>query len=113
MSTLQMDGAETITLHLWRGDDAGGDGAVEVVVVPWDPGMTLLDAMLWVRRNRDPNLAFDYSCVTNNSCKLCQARINGAVGYLCTEVVEPGTFEIEPIRREMARDIFLRRRDMW
>ena len=82
--------------------------------VPKTPGMTLLDAVLWVQAHHDPNLAVTYSCITNNSCKLCQARVDGKVAYLCTEVVGRECYEITPVDGDkVVADLVQERRDVW
>ena len=52
--------------------------------VPEVEGMTILDALNWVRENQDPTLAFRFACRTANSCKTCTASINGKSTYTCT-----------------------------
>src|SRR5580704_18084235 len=35
----------------------GGEARVEAFDVPYEDGLTLLDAVIWIRRHRDPSLA--------------------------------------------------------
>jgi succinate dehydrogenase/fumarate reductase-like Fe-S protein len=104
--------ADTVRLVVQRGD--GDERRDWTVVVPREPGMTLLDALLWAREHCDPALAFDFSCVTNNACRLCQARIDGSVGYLCTTPVSQPEHRLEPTDPgDVVRDLVIRRRDLW
>ena len=52
--------------------------------VPYRNGMSVLDALIWVRSNVDPSLAIRYSCTNANSCKECLVRIDGKTVYACT-----------------------------
>jgi succinate dehydrogenase/fumarate reductase-like Fe-S protein len=52
--------------------------------VPFEAGMTVLDALIWIRARRDPSLAIRYSCINANVCKECLIAIDGVVGYACT-----------------------------
>ena len=52
--------------------------------VPFEAGATVLDALIWIRAQRDPSLAIRYSCINANVCKECLIAIDGVVGYACT-----------------------------
>ena len=52
--------------------------------VPFEAGMTLLDALIWIRARCDSSLAIRYSCINANVCKECLIAIDGVVGYACT-----------------------------
>jgi succinate dehydrogenase/fumarate reductase-like Fe-S protein len=67
--------------------------------VPFDDGLTLLDAIAWIRRHHDPSLAVRFSC-NANACKECSAVIDGKPGYLCAQrAVAGATTRIEPLRK--------------
>ena len=70
-------------LRIERVDDAG-EHRTEVHDVPEEPGMTVLDALSWVREHVDPSLAVRYSCRSANACKTCLAVVNGERTYTCT-----------------------------
>jgi hypothetical protein len=53
--------------------------------VPFEPGQSVLDALRWIRAQRDPTLAIRYSCTNANSCKECMVRIEGRTVYACIE----------------------------
>ena len=52
--------------------------------VPFEPGMSVLDALIWIRANVDPSLAIRYSCTNANTCKECMVRLDGKTVYACT-----------------------------
>ena len=52
--------------------------------VPFEAGMTVLDALIWIRARQDSSLAIRYSCINANVCKECLIAIDGEVGYACT-----------------------------
>jgi succinate dehydrogenase/fumarate reductase-like Fe-S protein len=52
--------------------------------VPFEEGATVLDALIWVRNQKDASLAIRYSCINANVCKECTIAIDGAVDYACT-----------------------------
>jgi succinate dehydrogenase/fumarate reductase-like Fe-S protein len=56
----------------------------EEFAVPFENGATVLDALIWIRAQRDPSLAIRYSCINGNVCKECAIAIDGAVDYACT-----------------------------
>ena len=56
----------------------------EEFAVPFEEGATVLDALIWIRAQRDPALAIRYSCINANVCKECTIAIDGVVDYACT-----------------------------
>ncbi len=74
--------------------------------VPFEEGLTLLDAIIWIRRNHDPSLAVRFSCKAN-ACKECSATIDGTPGFLCAQRAVAGeTTRIEPLRKpRLIRDL--------
>ena len=74
---------QTATLRIHRGV-AGEPARYDEYAVPFEDGATVLDAVIWIRRNRDPGLAIRYSCINANVCKECTISIDGVVGYACT-----------------------------
>ena len=49
--------------------------------VPYKEGMSVLDAIVWIRSNIDSSLAFRYSCINANACKECMVMVNGKTQY--------------------------------
>jgi succinate dehydrogenase / fumarate reductase iron-sulfur subunit len=74
--------------------------------VPFEEGMSVLDALRWVRINLDSTLAIRYSCINANACKTCMALVNGTVEYTCIAKLTPGTMTVEPLpKRPLIRDL--------
>jgi succinate dehydrogenase/fumarate reductase-like Fe-S protein len=70
----------------------------EEFAVPFEDGGTVLDALIWIRANRDPSLAIRYSCINANVCKECTIAIDGKVLYACTtRLVEGRAMILEPL----------------
>jgi succinate dehydrogenase/fumarate reductase-like Fe-S protein len=74
--------------------------------VPFEPGQSVLDALRWIRANRDPTLAIRYACTNANSCKECMVRIGGKTVYACTTRLREGTTRIAPLpNKALLRDL--------
>jgi succinate dehydrogenase/fumarate reductase-like Fe-S protein len=74
--------------------------------VPYEDGMSVLDALRWVRVNLDSTLAIRYSCINANACKTCMALVNGEVEYTCIAKLAPGVMTVEPLpKRPLIRDL--------
>jgi len=95
----------TATLVIRRGapDEAPREESWDV---PFEPGQSVLDALRWIRAQRDPTLAIRYSCTNANSCKECMVRIGGKTVYACTARLREGTIRIEPLpNKALVRDL--------
>lgn len=78
---------------------------VESWEVPEFEGMTVLDAILWVREHRDPTLAVRYACRNANACKECLAIVGGRQTYTCT-VPATGQIDVAPLpNKTLLRDL--------
>jgi len=74
--------------------------------VPYEEGMSVLDALRWIRTNLDSTLAIRYSCINANACKTCMALVNGEVEYTCIAKLIPGIMTVEPLpKRPLIRDL--------
>jgi len=74
--------------------------------VPYEDGMSVLDALRWIRIHLDSTLAIRYSCINANACKTCMALVNGAVEYTCIAKVTPELITVEPLpKRQLIRDL--------
>jgi succinate dehydrogenase/fumarate reductase-like Fe-S protein len=95
-----------IKLMVTRGDKDKGKSMVEYQV-PFMEGMSLLDALFWVREHVDPTLSVRYSCRSANACKECMAVVDGKVGYLCSlRAKEKSAVTIEPLHtRPWVKDL--------
>ena len=74
--------------------------------VPYEDGMSVLDALRWIRANLDSSLAIRYSCINANACKTCMALVNGDVEYTCIAKLTPTVITVEPLpKRPLIRDL--------
>ncbi len=74
--------------------------------VPYEEGMSLLDALCWIRAHVDSTLAIRYSCINANACKTCMALVNGEVAYTCMVKLAPQVMTVEPLpKRLLIRDL--------
>ena len=72
--------------------------------VPFENGMSVLDALRWIRIHRDSTLAIRYSCINANACKTCMALVDGQVEYTCIAKLLPGIVTVEPLpKRRLIR----------
>ncbi len=101
---------QTILLRVFRfNPNAKGDEPRMVTYrVPVSKGLTVLDALLWVKENVDNGLSFRYSC-RMGICGSCGMLINGKPSLGCeTQIAELGTdvVEIGPLTNyEVIRDV--------
>ena len=92
-------------LRVWRGT-ANDERRYDNFEVPFEEGMSVLDALRWVRVNLDSTLAIRYSCINANACKTCMALVNGEVEYTCIAKLTPGIITVEPLtKRPLIRDL--------
>jgi succinate dehydrogenase/fumarate reductase-like Fe-S protein len=77
----------------------------ETYRVPSIRGMSVLEALEYVRRNHDLSLAFPYSCRHGKSCRTCLAEINGEVNYLCSTPLKDKMVIKPPPNRQVIRDL--------
>ena len=95
----------TAVLRIRRGA-TGEQGHYEEFSVPYEEGMSVLDALRWIRVNRDSTLAIRYSCINANACKTCMALVDGEVEYTCIARLKPGIITVEPLpKRPLIRDL--------
>ncbi|MER3418982.1 MAG: succinate dehydrogenase iron-sulfur subunit [Chloroflexota bacterium] len=90
--------AGTCRLRIRR-QKVGGGPRFETYEVPVTAGATLLDALLWVRRHRDPGLMVRHSCL-HASCGTCGMRIAGRERLACVTFLEDlgsGEISVEPL----------------
>lgn len=95
----------TANLRVARGA-SGEAGRYDTFAVPFEDGASVLDALVWIRGHVDCSLAFRYSCINANACKECMIRVDGKVGYACTERLSEGAMTIEPLaNKTLIRDL--------
>jgi len=95
----------TVTVRVQRG--APGEAPrIESFEVPYREGMSALDALMWIRANRDGSLAIRYSCINANACKECMVRIDGRTVYACTTRLKQAGATIAPLdNKALIRDL--------
>jgi succinate dehydrogenase/fumarate reductase-like Fe-S protein len=94
-----------VTLHVSRGLD-GASTNLESFRVPFVEGMSVLDALMWIRENDDPTLAVRYSCINANACKECSVMVDGEVTYACTSRLSLAGAKVEPLEgKTVIRDL--------
>jgi succinate dehydrogenase/fumarate reductase-like Fe-S protein len=91
-----VSGGEVATLRVARGRGEEPE-RFETFEVPFRPGQTILDGLVWIREHRDAGLAFRYACINANVCKECVMRIDGVNAYACMERLKAGETRIEPL----------------
>jgi succinate dehydrogenase/fumarate reductase-like Fe-S protein len=95
----------TATLRVRRGG-ANEAARYQDYEVPYEAGMSVLDALRWIRAHLDSTLAIRYSCINANACKTCMALVNGEVEYTCIAKLTPEIITIEPLpKRPLIRDL--------
>jgi len=96
---------ETATIRVQRGGP-GETPRYETYEVPYREGMSVLDALMWIRAHRDSSLAVRYSCINANACKECTMRVDGRTAYACTARLGGGTVTVEPLaNKQLLRDL--------
>ncbi len=101
---------QTVLLKVFRYNPSAREAEARMVAyrVPMSKGLTVLDALLWVKENVDNGLAFRYSC-RMGICGSCGMLINGKPMLGCeTQVAEVGTdvVEVAPLTNyEVIRDV--------
>jgi len=97
--------SETAHLRVWRGSRRES-GRYDTFSVPYEEGMSVLDALRWIRFRVDSSLAIRYSCTNANACKTCMALVDGKVEYTCTARLRRATVTVEPLpKRPVIRDL--------
>ena len=87
---------ETVTVSVRRHDPTTGEETkVEHYSVPYQEGIRILDALLYIYEEVDHSVAYRYSCKIGN-CKVCLMKANGKTVYACQERLEHGMV-LEPL----------------
>lgn len=95
----------TAVLRIRRGTP-NEENRYETFEVPYEEGMSVLDALRWIRAHLDSTLAIRYSCINANACKTCMALVNGEVEYTCMVKLTPEIITLEPLpKRPLIRDL--------
>ena len=92
-------------VRVWRGA-MRDQGHFDDFVVPYEEGMSVLDALRWIRSHADSTLGIRYSCINANACKTCMALVNGEIEYTCIAKLTPQLTVLEPLpKRPLIRDL--------
>lgn len=92
-------GGATRRLRVYRHKPGAAPARFETFEVPTSAGSTVLDALLWIRRERDPSLMVRHSCL-HASCGTCGMRIAGRESLACVTAFDelgPGEVTVEPL----------------
>lgn len=96
---------QTAPITIQRGAP-GEEPWTEDFDVPWRAGMSVLDAVVWIRTHVDSSLAFRYSCVNANACKECMVSVNGKTEYACTARLSAEGTVVGPLtNKTLIRDL--------
>jgi succinate dehydrogenase/fumarate reductase-like Fe-S protein len=94
-----------VTLSVARGTEADGT-QLQDFSVPYVEGMSILDAILWIRAHEDPTLAVRYSCINANACKECSVVVDGEIVYACTARLTAQGAKVQPLENKpLIRDL--------
>jgi len=89
----------TLSLRVFRGV-AGGEMGYASYQVPETVGMVVLDAVHFVQRNLDTDLACRWNCKAAK-CGSCGAEVNGRPALMCKTRVDslpPGQITVQPMK---------------
>ncbi|HWF22490.1 MAG TPA: succinate dehydrogenase/fumarate reductase iron-sulfur subunit [Acidimicrobiales bacterium] len=103
--------AGSVTMHLWRGDDEGGD--FTEYELPAQEGEVVLDVIHRVQAVHAPDLACRWNCKAGK-CGSCSAEINGKPRLMCMtrmdtlpegEAVTVAPLKGFPVLRDLVTDV--------
>ena len=80
--TTQAGEEETRRLRVYRYKRGDGGERFDEFEVPVGPRTTVLDALRWIQRHRDPSLALRHSCL-HASCGTCGMQVDGRETLAC------------------------------
>ena len=83
-------------LRIWRGTRRG-NGRYEEFDVEFEDGNFVLDGLVRIRLQFDPDLAIQLSCFNANVCKECTILIDGKVEYACIAKLRAGLIQLDPL----------------
>lgn len=98
-------------VKVYRGDANGGD--YKEYTVPVEEGMVVLDAIHYIQREHDPDLAVRWNCKAAK-CGSCSAEVNGKPSLMCKSRMEDfdpsETITVQPIQsfpiiRDLVTDV--------
>ncbi len=103
--TTRSDRSRSARLKIWRGTSRD-DGQYQKFDIVFEDGDSVLDALVALRRDREPDLAVRFSCFNANVCKECTMLIDGDVQYACISKLKSGETQIDPLPKlKLLRDL--------
>jgi succinate dehydrogenase/fumarate reductase-like Fe-S protein len=87
---------KTARLRIWRGTERDS-GRYDEFNVAFEDGDSVLDGLVRIRLNDDPDLAIRFSCFNANVCKECTMLIDGNVEYACIAKLHTGLIQLDPL----------------
>jgi succinate dehydrogenase iron-sulfur subunit len=97
--TSAVEQAELIELHVFRGEP-GGEQGDQVYRVPLVTGMVVLDAIHYIQKHVDTDLACRWNCKAAK-CGSCSAEVNGKPTLMCKTRVDDlpdGPITVRPMK---------------
>ncbi len=97
-------------VRVWRGSSQGGEFLD--YKVPGEPGMVVLDALLYIQANYAPDLAIRWNCKAAH-CGSCSAEINGKPRLTCKtrlsefegQIITVAPMRAFPIIKDLVTDV--------
>jgi succinate dehydrogenase / fumarate reductase iron-sulfur subunit len=83
-------------LRIWRGTSRD-NGRYEEFDVAFEDGDSVLDGLVRIRLQQQPDLAIRFSCFNANVCKECTMLIDGNVEYACIAKLHAGLIQLDPV----------------
>ena len=83
-------------LKIWRGTSRE-NGRYQEFDVAFEDGDSVLDGLVRIRREQEPDLAIRFSCFNANVCKECTMLIDGEVQYACIAKLRTGVMQLDPL----------------
>jgi succinate dehydrogenase/fumarate reductase iron-sulfur protein len=92
--------AKTIKAKVLRyNPDSDNEPYFQDFDVEYEPGMTVLDALLYVQDKFDSSLAFRWEC-RGGQCGSCAVKVNGTARIACrTKVESDENLTLEPLEK--------------
>jgi len=96
---------QSARLKVWRGT-ARETGRYEEFDIAFEEGDSVLDGLVRIRQQYEPDLAIRFSCFNANVCKECTILIDGNVEYACIAKLRAGVIQLDPLpNRRILRDL--------
>ena len=87
---------QSARLKIWRGASRE-NGRYEEFDVAFEDGDSVLDGLVRIRMQQQPDLAIRFSCFNANVCKECTMLIDGEVQYACIAKLHRGLIQLDPV----------------